>query len=105
MKPKDLKMFAKEVAKKLKTEQALSNFSRMLKKVTIEAALNAELDDHLGYDKHELSRNSNSRNGYSDKTLYTDDGRVDIEVPRDRDSLFEPQLVKKQQTRLVGLYR
>lgn len=103
MKRKDLEAFAKEAAKTLKTEKDLSDFSRMLKKVTVEAALNAELDDHLGYEKHQPNTNSNSRNGYSSKTLQTDDGAVDIDVPRDRDSSFEPQLVKKQQTRLTGM--
>ena len=103
MNHKDLEAFAKEAAKSLKTEKDLSDFSRMLKKVTVEAALNAELDEHLGYDKHQPNANSNSRNGYSSKTLRTDDGIVDIDVPRDRDSSFEPQLVKKQQTRLTGM--
>ena len=103
MNRKDLEAFAKEAAKTLKTEKDLSDFSRMLKKVTVEAALNAELDDHLGYEKHQPNTNSNSRNGYSSKTLQTDDGAVDIDVPRDRDSSFEPQLVKKQQTRLTGM--
>jgi len=100
---KELEAFAKEAAKSLKTEKDLSDFSRMLKKVTVEAALGAELDDHLGYDKHQSNGNSNSRNGYSNKTLSTDDGTFDIDVPRDRDSSFEPQLVKKQQTRLTGM--
>ena len=103
MNKKELEAFAKEAAKRLKTEKDLSDFSRMLKKVTIEAALNAELDDHLGYDKHQPNTQSNHRNGYSGKTLHTDDGTVDIEVPRDRDSSFEPQLVKKQQTRFKGM--
>ena len=103
MNRKELEAFAKEAAKTLKTEKDLSDFSRMLKKVTVEAALNAELDNHLGYDKHQPNTNSNSRNGHSSKTLQTDDGPVDINVPRDRDSSFEPQLVKKQQTRLTGM--
>ena len=52
---------------------------------------------------YQVSSNLNSRYGYSRKTLYTDDGAIDIEVPRDRESSFEPQLVKKQQTRLTGM--
>jgi len=103
MNKKELEAFAKEAAKSFKTEKDLSDFSAMLKKVTVEAALNAELDDHLGYDKHQHRKGHNSRNGYSDKTLHTDDGTLDIEVPRDRDSSFEPQLVKKQQTRFSGM--
>lgn len=57
MNKKELEAFAKEAAKSFKTEKDLSDFSRMLKKVTIEAALNAELDDHLGYDKHQSNTN------------------------------------------------
>ena len=103
MNKKEMLAFAKEAAKNMKTEKDLSDFSRMLKKVTVEAALGAELDDHLGYDRNQPASGSNSRNGYSSKTLYTDDGNLDIDVPRDRDSSFEPQLVKKQQTRLTGM--
>jgi len=66
--------FAKKAAKSMKTEKDLSDFSRMLKKVTVEAALGAELDDHLGYDRNQPKTESNSRNGHSSKTLYTDDG-------------------------------
>ena len=75
----------------------------MLTLPTVEAALNAELDEHLGYDKHQVSDNPNSRNGYSSKTLITEDGQLQIDVPRDRDSSFEPQIVKKQQTRFTGM--
>jgi transposase-like protein len=103
MNKKELEAFAKEAAKSFKTEKDLSDFSRMLKKVTVEAALNAELDEHLGYSKHQPKANSNGRNGYSGKTVHTDDGSVDIDVPRDRDCSFEPQLVKKQQTRFTGM--
>jgi len=103
MNQKELLAFAKEAAKSMKTEKDLSDFSRMLKKITVEAALGAELDEHLGYDINQVSIGSNSRNGHSSKTLYTDDGPLYIDVPRDRDSSFEPQLVKKQQTQLTGM--
>jgi putative transposase len=103
MNQKELLAFAKEAAKSMKTEKDLSDFSRMLKKVTVEAALGAELDDHLGYDIHQPSIGTNNRNGHSSKTVYTDDGAIEINVPRDRDSTFEPQLVKKQQTRFTGM--
>ena len=78
MNQKELLAFAKEAARSMKTEKDLSDFSRMLKKVTVEAALGAELDDHLGYDKHQPSTGSNSRNGHSSKTVYTDDGAMDM---------------------------
>ena len=103
MNKKELEAFAKEAAKTLKTEKDLSDFNRMLKKITVEAPLNGEMDDHLGYEKHQISDSSNSRHGYSSKTPYTDDGPLAINVPRDRNSSFEPQLVKKQQTRLTSM--
>ena len=103
MNQKELLPFAKEAAKSMKTEKDLSDFSRMLKKVTVEAALGAELDDHLGYNIHQPSIGANNRNGHSSKTVYTDDGVIEINVPRDRDSTFEPQLVKKKQTRFTGM--
>ena len=103
MNKKQLEAFAREAAKTLKTEKDLSDFSQMLTKITIEAALNAEPDDHLGYEKHVQSNNPNSRNGYSTKTLKTEDGQFEIDTPRDRDGSFEPQLVKKQQTRFTSM--
>ncbi len=74
-----------------------------LRKALVERALSAELDEHLGYDKHSRSESDNSRNGVISKQLMTEEGSFDIEVPRDRDSSFEPQLVKKRQTRIAGL--
>lgn len=103
MNKRELEAFAREAAKTLETEKDLNEFSQMLTKITIEAALNAELDDHLGYDKHQKSSTSNSRNGYSSKTLKTEDGQFELSTPRDRDGSFEPQLVKKQQTRFTSM--
>ena len=103
MNPKDLEAFAKEAAKGIKTEKDLDDFRKMLTKVTVEAALNAELDDHLGYEKHGQSDSSNSRNGSGRKRLKTDAGQIDIDTPRDRDGSFDPQLVKKRQTRFTSM--
>lgn len=103
MNKKELEAFAKQAAKSIKTEADLTDFRKMLTKVTVEAALNAELDEHLGYSRHEQSEQSNSRNGYSSKTIRTEDGEVGIETPRDRESNFEPQLVKKNQTRFTSM--
>ncbi|TEW55919.1 IS256 family transposase, partial [Psychromonas sp. RZ22] len=91
MDQKQLEAFAREAAKTLKTEKDLNNFSQMLTKITVEAALNAELDDHLGYSKHRKSSTTNSRNGSSTKTIITDDGQFELETPRDREGSFEPQ--------------
>jgi len=74
-----------------------------LTKTVIETALDEEMSEHLGYDKHEpVGRNrGNSRNGKRSKTLLTDSsGHVEIEMPRDRDGTFEPVIVKKRQRRL-----
>lgn len=103
MNKKDLEAFALEAAKGIKTQEDLADFQKMLTKVTVEAALNAELDDHLGYEKHQSNDNPNSRNGRSRKTVITDHGEVDIETPRDRDGSFPPKLVKKQQTRFTSM--
>ena len=103
MNKQKLEAFAREAAKSLKTEKDLNDFSQMLTKITVEAALNAELDDHPGYEKHGPSDASNNRNGYSTKTLRTEDGQFQINTPRDREGSFEPQLVKKQQTRFTSM--
>jgi putative transposase len=77
---------------------------KRLKKALIERALGAELSDHLGYEKGDpAGRGSgNSRNGTSGKTVLTEDGEVQIEVPRDRAGTFEPRLIAKGQTRFDG---
>jgi len=69
----------------------------------VETALNTELDEHLGYNKHQPSDADNSRNGYSSKLLKTEDGQFEINTPRDREGSFEPKLVKKQQTRFTSM--
>ena len=76
-----------------------------LTKTVLETALDAELSEHLGYDKHNpAGRNGgNSRNGTRTKTVLTEVGPVEIEVPRDRDGSFEPVIVRKRQRRLDGI--
>ena len=66
---------------------------------TIKEMMEAEMDDHLGYEKYEHSGEggSNSRNGHSSKRVTASFGDMDIDVPRDRNSTFEPQIVKKHQ--------
>jgi putative transposase len=77
---------------------------RQLTKRVIERALEAELNEHLGYVPHARSGSGagNCRNGKGKKTVQTETAQFDIEVPRDRDGSFEPQLVKKRQRRLDG---
>jgi len=103
MNKKELEAFAKQAAKGIKSEQDLTDFRKILTKITVEAALNAELEEHLGYALHEQSNTNNSRNGYSSKAIRTEDGQVSLETPRDREGSFEPQLVKKNQTRFTSM--
>ncbi|RJE76618.1 transposase [Pseudoalteromonas sp. MSK9-3] len=103
MDKKALEAFAREAAKSIKTPSDLDDFRKMLTKVTVETALNAELNEHLGYEKNSPTNDSNSRNGYSSKRLITDDGEIQLEVPRDRDASFEPKLVRKHQTRFQSM--
>ena len=103
MKKKELQAIAQAAAKNIKTEEDLNEFRQMLTKITVEAALNAELDDHLGFDKHEQSESDNNRNGVTYKTLQTEDGQFELATPRDRAGSFEPQLVKKHQRRFTSM--
>jgi putative transposase len=77
-----------------------------LTKRVLEAGLEAEMTEHLGYDKHAVEGRDGgySRNGTRPKTMLTEVGPVPLDVPRDRDSSFEPQLVKKRQRRLRGVH-
>ena len=76
-----------------------------LTKTVLETALEAEMAEHVGYDKHDpAGRNGqNSRNGTRAKTVLTEVGPVEIEVPRDRDGSFDPVIVRKRQRRLDGI--
>ncbi|MGB4587903.1 MAG: IS256 family transposase [Clostridiaceae bacterium] len=68
---------------------------------TIEQMLEAEMDEHLGYEKHDVAGNNsgNSRNGYNHKTIVSDYGESEIIIPRDRNGEFEPKVIEKRQTR------
>ena len=103
MNQKELQAIAQAAAKNIKTEADLNEFRAMLTKITVEAALNAELDDHLGFNRHEQSDSDNNRNGVTHKTLQTEDGQFELATPRDRAGSFEPQLVKKYQRRFTSL--
>ncbi|MGA9276089.1 IS256 family transposase [Ilumatobacter sp.] len=76
-----------------------------LTKQVLETGLEVEMDEHLGYEKHaaEGRNHGNSRNGARSKSVITEIGPVDLDVPRDRDGSFEPQTVKKRQRRLDGV--
>jgi putative transposase len=81
-----------------------ANVLKDLKKRLVEAALEAEMTDHLGYEWNEAEGNNsgNSRNGTSSKRIIDGDGQFEIDVPRDRNGEFEPQFVRKRQVRMPG---
>ncbi|EBU7357790.1 transposase, partial [Salmonella enterica subsp. enterica serovar Poona] len=62
-----------------------------------------EMTHHLGYDKNQPKPGTNTRNGYTQKTVITGDGPLELRTPRDRDGSFEPLMVKKNQTRITGM--
>ena len=95
MNKKTLVAFTKQAAKSIKSEVDLTDFRKMFTKVTVQAALNTELDEHLGYSRHEQY--------YSSKTIRTEDGAVDLDAPRNRDASFEPLLIKKDQARFTSM--
>ena len=84
--------------------QTTGDIQAKLKKLfagTIEQMLEAEMDEHLGYEKNSVAGNNsgNSRNGYGKKTIISDYGECEIAVPRDRNGDFEPKVIEKRQTR------
>ena len=89
-----------ELLKDYKQPEDITGSDGILKQLTkaiLERALNAELTHELGYEKHSRSDKVNSRNGNSSKILKTDHGDMKLSIPRDRNSDFEPQIVKKGQ--------
>jgi putative transposase len=96
-----------ELIKDYKKPEDLIGETGLLKQLTkalLERALGAELTQHLGYEKHDPGgyNSGNSRNGTSAKTVKGEFGEITVETPRDRNSSFEPQLLKKHQTRFDG---
>jgi putative transposase len=93
-----------EVLKEYGGPQYFEAIFKRFKKAVVERALGAELTQHLGYDKGEdkPEHQTNHRNGSSGKRILTDQRSLEIEVPRDRDSSFEPQLIKKGERRFSG---
>lgn len=94
---------SEEFLKQFKTGEQLNNFLAGIQKRAIEKMLEGELDDHLGYDKHQQSQSANSRNGYGKKKVRTGYGQMEIEVPRDREASFNSMLVPKRESMIEGL--
>ena len=90
----------RELAKTCRTVDDVTEMLKDLFKDTLQEILEAEMDNHLGYDKHDPEGNNtgNSRNGYSEKTVKSKFGKSRISVPRDRNGEFDPQVIKKYET-------
>ena len=101
MEKKDL--LNSDFLKQFKTGDELKEFLNELQKRGVEQLLEGEMDAHLGYEKNQQSDNSNFRNGHSSKTIKTNHGSHEIQVPRDRDSSFSPMLVRKRQSMVDGI--
>jgi putative transposase len=101
MRPEDL--LTDEFLKQFKSRETLNDFLGQLQKRGIEKMLEGELDGHLGYDKHEQSLNTNSRNGYGKKRVKTSYGESEIRMPRDRDASFNPMIVPKRENMVDGI--
>ena len=80
-----------------------SGLIKQLSKRILEKALQIEMDNHLGYSRYDRSEFQNARNGAFQKTLITNNGTIELDVPRDRNGNFEPAIVKKKQSRVAGL--
>lgn len=95
--------FSAEFLSQFKTGEELFGFMKELQKRGIEQFLEAEMDEHLGYGKSQLSENDNSRNGHGKKKIKTSLGEAEISVPRDRDSSFNPVVVPKRKNIVDGI--
>lgn len=99
----ELKKLAEQMAKHVGSFEDIKAFQKELMQSFIDTALEAEMEDHLGYPKHEKADKQNKRNGHTKKRVRSDTGELEISTPRDRNSSFEPVLVSKHQTRISGL--
>lgn len=100
MNKKELTALVDQASKGITSEEDMAEAMKFIRKSFYEKALNAELDEHLGHERHAVSNCGNTRNGHSSKTVYSDSGALEIDTPRDRRGDFEPQAIKKRQTRL-----
>lgn len=99
----ELKKVLKE--KGVKSLDDFNAFMRDISKDVVEAILDGELTEHLGYEKHgqRAKATDNARNGFTPKIVKSKFGEIDLEVPRDRQSDFEPRIVRKRQRDIFGL--
>ncbi len=99
----DFKKLAEQMAGSMNSFEDIKDFQKQLMQSFIDTALEAEIEEHLGYPKHEKADKPNKRNGHTKKSVRSDTSELEISTPRDRDSSFEPVLVSKHQSRITGL--
>mgnify|MGYP000548381986 CR=1 FL=1 len=97
-----MKALLEEMVGSLSQKDQINALTQSLLKTIVETAMNGEIDEHLGYEKHAIEGNNsgNNRNGHYPKTLKSAHGEVEIQVPRDRNGDYEPQFIEKGQSRL-----
>jgi transposase-like protein len=103
LKMKKEELLNDDFLKQFKNGDELNSFIDQLRKRGVEQLLEGELDAHLGYDKHERSDTKNARNGHTKKAVKTIDGELIINVPRDRESTFNPMIIPKRKSMVEGI--
>lgn len=103
MSPEQVKQFIKD--NEIQSVEVIQNVLKDMFAEALQGMLEAEMDNHLGYQKHENTKKetTNRRNGHSAKTVRSDYGQVELEVPRDREGDFDPVIVKKGQRNVTGI--
>ncbi len=103
MSPEQVKQFIKD--NEIQSVEDIQNVLKDMFAEALQGMLEAEMDNHLGYQKHENTKKetTNRRNGHSAKTVRSDYGQVELEVPRDREGDFDPVIVKKGQRNVTGI--
>ncbi len=99
----DIKKLVEQMASSMSSFDDIKDLQKQLMQSFIDTALEAEMEDYLGYPKHEKADKPNKRNEHTKKTVRSDTGDLEISTPRDRGGSFEPVPVSKHQTRISGL--
>ena len=92
----DIKKLAQQMAGSMKSFDDIKDFQKQLMQSFIDTALEAEMEDHLGYPKHEKAAKPNKRNGHTKKTVRSDTGDLEISTPRDRDGDYKKEILELQ---------
>ena len=99
----DIKKLAEQMASSMKSFDDIKDFQKQLMQSFIDTALEAEMEEHLGYPKHEKADKPNKRNGHTKKTVRSDTGDLEISTPRDRHGDFDAYALRQVQSHHHGL--